>query len=186
MKNLIKLVTVVTSSRVSSRQLLLALLLTLTMACGGGGGEGGSETVSVPTTVTPPTATPPTKTPTPDPDPEPVPVPEPTSMDDLIVAADNAMQAAFQLAISVDTNSPKRSYFSLCDDFSGSGSNYTVNFESCLYRGPLTSGKLDTDLKIANHNGQLLAVLWFYDGSSPTFKLWQYDTNLEQQSLVLN
>lgn len=185
MRKLIKLVTVVTSARVSSKQLLLALLLTLITACGGGG-EGGSETVSVPTTVTPPTATPPTTTPTPDPAPEPEPVPEPTSMDDLIVAANNTMQAAFQLAISIDTNSPKRSYFSLCDDFSGSGNNYTVNFESCLYRGPLTSGKLDTDLKIANHNGQLLAVLWFYDGSSPTFKLWQYDTNLEQQSLALN
>ncbi|MBW8184254.1 hypothetical protein [Shewanella nanhaiensis] len=164
--------------------LLVLLFASITACGGGGGGDEGSEPAAATGAVTPTTTTPPTTTPTPDPDPEPA--PEPTSLDDLVVAADNAMQAVFQLMISIDINSNKRAYFSLCDDYSVSNMSYEVNFESCRYRGPLIDGQLNADIKVANHNGQMLAVLWFYDGSEPSYQLWQYDAELEQQQLTLN
>lgn len=165
---------------------LLVLLFASITACGGGGGgdESSAPAATTGTVTPPPTTTPPTTTPTPDPDPDPI--PDPTSLDDLIVAADNAMQAVFQLMISIDINSSKRAYFSLCDDYSGNNMNYEVNFESCRYRGSLIDGQLDADIKVANHNGQMLAVLWFYDGSAPSYQLWQYDPELDQQQLTVN
>lgn len=167
--------------------LVTTIVAILVSACGGD--DDGVGTTSAPTSVTPtadtttPTTTPPETT-TPDPDPEPI--PDPTSLDDLIVDADNTMQAVFQLAVSINLNSTRRAYFSLCDEFSGSNNNYRVNFESCQYRGPTASGKLDTELKIANHNGQLIAVLWFYDGTAPKYQIWQYDDQAQDQRLTLN
>ncbi|ABV35978.1 putative lipoprotein [Shewanella sediminis HAW-EB3] len=173
----------------TSPVLVITIISILLSGCGGGGDDGATEITSPPTSVTPtadtttPTTTPPETT-TPDPDPEPI--PDPTSMDDLIVDANNTMQAAFQLAVSIEMDSTKRAYFSLCDEFSGSNNNYRVNFESCQYRGPTANGKLDTDLKIANHNGQLIAVLWFYDGTAPHYQIWQYDDQAQDQRLTLN
>ncbi len=173
----------------TSPVLVITIIAILVSACGGGGDDG-AETTSTPTSVTPttdtttPTTTTPPETTTPDPEPEPI--PDPTSLDDLIVDADNTMQAAFQLAVSIDLDSIRRAYFSLCDEFSGSNNDYTVNFESCQYRGPTASGKLSTDLKIANHNEQLIAVLWFYDGTAPKYQIWQYDNQAQDQQLTLN
>ncbi len=170
--------------------LVITIISTLLSGCGGGGDDG-AGTTNAPTGVTPttdtttPTTTPPETT-TPDPDPNPEPIPDPTSLDDLIVDADNAMQATFELTIAIDIDSQKRAYFSLCDEFSGSNNDYRVNFESCQYRGPTVNGKLDTDLKIANHNGQLIAVLWFYDGTAPKYQIWQYDDQAQDQRLTLN
>jgi len=171
----------------TSRLLVIAIMSTAVSACGGGGDE--AEITSIPTSVTPvadtttTTTTPPATT---TPDPEPEPAAAPTSLDDLIVDADNEMQAAFQLAVSIDLDSTRRAYFSLCDEFSDSNNKYTVNFESCQYRGPTESGKLNTHLKIANHNEQLIAVLWFYDGAAPKYQLWQYDDQAQEQRLWLN
>ncbi|QFU23598.1 hypothetical protein FM038_016390 [Shewanella eurypsychrophilus] len=168
---------------------LLSLgILTTISGCGGGGGDDAS-TAAVTPPVTPPPVTPPPTT-TPDPEPDPEPTAEPTSLDDLIVAPDNPMASVFQLDVDISLTTSKRAYFSLCDDYSDNNnlgqSSYTVNFESCLYRGPLDSGKLNTDITIANHNGELIAVVWFYDGSQPSYKLWQYDPELEQQKLTVN
>ncbi|RTR34486.1 hypothetical protein [Shewanella atlantica] len=167
----------------------IAIIAALVSACGGGGDDG-TEVTHAPASTTPTTdtttTTPPPESTTPDPDPEPETIPEPTSLDDLIVDADNTMQAAFELVIAIDIGSVKRAYFSLCDKFSGSNSNYSVNFESCQYRGPTTSGKLNTDIKIANHNGKLIAVLWFYDGTPPEYQIWQFDDQTQEQRLTLN
>lgn len=172
----------------TSPLLVIAIVGTLVTACGGGGGDDGAEVTNVPASTTPTTdtttTTPPPVTTTPAPEPDPI--PEPTSLDDLIVDADNTMQAAFELIIAIDIGSMKRAYFSLCDEFSGGDNNYRVNFESCLYRGPTSNGKLNTDLKIANHNGQLIAVLWYYDGTAPKYQIWQFDDQTQEQRLTLN
>jgi len=170
----------------TSRLMVIAIMSTAVSACGGGGDE--AEITSTPTSVTPAADTTTTTTPpvTTTPEPEPESVADPTSLDDLIVDDDNQMQAAFQLAVSIDLDSTRRAYFSLCDEFSGSNNKYTVNFESCQYRGPTESGKLNTHLKIANHNEQLIAVLWFYDGAAPKYQLWQYDDQAQEQRLWLN
>ena len=196
MKKLIKLINSLTANNII-HMLIMAITMTLISACGGGSSDNATtptqepETPNVVTTTTQETET---ETETPSVVTTIASTQEskiellasPTSLDDLIVTPDNEMQAAFELIISLDINSLKRTYFSLCDDYSGSNNSYTVNFNSCIYRGPLTNGKLDTNIKVANHNNELLAVLWFYDGTLPQFQLWQYDSQLVQQLLKVN
>ncbi|QQX81652.1 hypothetical protein JK628_07380 [Shewanella sp. KX20019] len=153
---------------------LIAFSLFALTACGGGGGDGGDAS---PTPV-------PTITATPDPDPEPA--ADPTSLDDLVVDADNALQSSYMLRIAVDMSSQRRGYFSLCDDYTTLGGAYAVNFDSCLFRGPLNEGKLSKELKIANHESQLIAVIWFYEGQTPQYLEWSYMTDNEEQILTMN
>lgn len=150
----------------------------LISACGGGGDEGGDA----PATTAPVATTPPPATTTPDPDP----APDPTSLDDLVVDADNKLQSSYMLTVDVDKGTNERGYFSLCDDFKANGSGYKVNFDSCLFRGPLTEGKLSKDIKVANHESQLIAVIWFYDGQAPQYTKWQYKQDAETQVLTMN
>ncbi|MEC4724687.1 hypothetical protein HWQ46_03885 [Shewanella sp. D64] len=148
----------------------IIIAFTLIGLVGGcGGGDGGGEAISAPIT-------------TPDPDP----VTAPTSLDDLVIAADNIIESSYQLDIDVAMNNQQRAYFSLCGDYQVSGSSYKVDYDSCLYRGPLDEGNLSANIKVANHQSKLMVVIWHYDGSAPSYQLWQYDTNLEQQSLTMN
>lgn len=157
---------------------LIALSLLALTACGGGGdGDGASP---APAAVTP------TMTTTTTTDPDPDPTPAPTSLDDLVVDADNALEASYLLTINVNKSSQSRGYFSLCDDYTAQGSSYSVNFDSCLFRGPLSDGKLSKELKIANHESQLIAVIWFYEGQNPQYVEWSYMTDSESQILTMN
>ncbi|WP_434930587.1 hypothetical protein ACRWQM_15830 [Shewanella sp. HL-SH5] len=168
--------------------LTLTLLLQLT-ACGGGGGSDSAPAVQVtPPATTPPTTTPPTTVTPPIPPTPPVvePVPDPTSLDDLIVDPDFDLQAAFTLSINVDIASGKRGYFSLCDKFEQQGQTISVNYESCLLRGALDNGQLSESLLVANHQRDLMAVVWFYDGNQPQYLHWQYAANEVEQQLVIN
>ena len=162
-------------NRPVSLMVCCAFLLT---ACGGGGDDdGGAPSTPAPvTTTTPPTTT----TPAPDP------APDPTSLDDLIVDADNKLQSAYTLQIDVDKGNTNRGYFSLCDDYQANGAGYNVNFNSCLFRGPLTDGKLAKQVKVANHASQLIAVIWFYDGQAPQFVEWRYLQDADSQVLTMN
>ncbi|NRB23710.1 hypothetical protein [Shewanella sp.] len=152
---------------------LLLFIFSSLSACGGGGG--GGDEGSATETSTPPPVTPPVTTPA-----------KPTSLDDLVIDPNNVLQSVFQLAIDINIDSNKRAYFSLCDEFNGSNNAYSVNFDSCQFRGPLDEGRLTTKIKVANHQDTLIAVLWFYDTSEPQYQVWQYDTGLEQQMLSIN
>ncbi|ACJ28195.1 Lipoprotein, putative [Shewanella piezotolerans WP3] len=149
-------------------------LLALT-ACGGGGD--GDSASPAPAAVTPTTTT--TTT-------EEDPTPAPTSLDDLVVDADNALEASYLLTINVEKSSQSRGYFSLCDDYTAQGGSYNINFDSCLFRGPLSDGKLSKELKIANHESQLIAVIWFYEGQNPQYVEWSYMADSESQILTMN
>ncbi|WP_185976983.1 MULTISPECIES: hypothetical protein [Shewanella] len=162
MKNLTKMTSI--------KRYLLLLTFSILPACGGGGDEGSTTDTSTPPPVTPPATS----------------TPKPTSLDDLIIDPHNVMQSVFQLAIDISIDSSKRAYFSLCDEFNGSNNTYSVNFDSCQFRGPLDKGLLTTKIKVANHQNKLIAVLWFYDGKEPQYQVWQYDTGLEQQVLMIN
>ncbi|GIU50740.1 hypothetical protein TUM4438_37830 [Shewanella sairae] len=155
--------------------LMVCFTLLLT-ACGGGGDDSGAATPA-PVATTPAPATT-----TPDPDP----APTPTSLDDLIVDADNKLQSAYTLTVDIDKGNSNRGYFSLCDDYQANGGGYKVNFNSCLFRGPLTKGKLSKDIKVANHESQLIAVIWFYDGQAPQFVEWSYLQGEDSQVLTMN
>ena len=170
----------------SNRSLTALALLALLAGCGGGGGDDGAAPAPAVAVVPDTPAPDPTPDPDPEPEPEPEPTPDPTSLDDLVVDADNAMQAAYMLTINVDMSSQSRGYFSLCDDYTTEGSSYNVNFDSCLFRGPLSDGKLSKQLKIANHESQLVAVIWFYEGQNPQYAEWRYISDNEQQVLTMN
>ncbi|WP_285164013.1 hypothetical protein [Shewanella goraebulensis] len=172
----------------------IVLMLTQLTACGGGGGDDSSPepaaaTPAVTTPTTPATPTTPTTPETPtDPDPETPeePAPTPTSIDDLVVDADFDLQAAFTLGVDVALESTQRGYFSLCDQYEQNGAQVTVNFESCLLRGALDEGNLNDELLVANHQQNLIAVVWFYDGSDPVYQMWTYDMEAEEQKLTIN
>lgn len=163
-------------------------LVVLLSACGGGGDGDSSAAVTpatpAPVTTTPATPTTPT-TPVPEPSPEVEPTPDATSIDDLVVDPGFDMQAAFNLTIEVDLASSKRGYFSLCDDYQQQGQSVTINFESCLLRGALDNGQLTENLLVANHQRQLMAVVWFYDGTDPLYQQWQF-ANVDKQQLLIN
>ena len=161
-------------NRSTGLMVCFAFLLT---ACGGGGDDdGGAPAAPAPVTTTPATTT----TPVPDP------APAPTSLDDLVVDADNKLQSAYTLTVDVNKGNSNRGYFSLCDDYQANGADYDVNFNSCLFRGPLAEGKLSKDVKVANHESQLIAVIWFYDGQAPQYTEWQYKQDAETQILTMN
>ncbi|CAM3374290.1 hypothetical protein [Shewanella violacea] len=159
---------------INVKRFLLLLIFSMLSACGGG-----EDDSAVTATNTPPTVTPAVT-------PEVTATPVPTSLDDLNIDPDNIMESVFQLAIDINIDSSKRAYFSLCDEFSGSNTSYSVNFESCQFRGPLDKGKLTTNIRVANHQDKLIGVLWFYDAVDPQYQIWQYDTELEQQVLSIN
>lgn len=153
---------------------LIAFSLLALTACGGGGD--GDSASPAPAAVTPTTTTTTEEEPT----------PAPTSLDDLVVDADNALEASYLLTINVEKSSQSRGYFSLCDDYTAQGGSYNVNFDSCLFRGPLSDGKLSKELKIANHESQLIAVIWFYEGQKPQYVEWSYMADSESQILTMN
>ncbi|ABV86563.1 hypothetical protein [Shewanella pealeana] len=161
---------------------LLFIMTALLSACGGGG-DGESDTpapIATPTETTTSTDTTTTEDPTPDP------AADSTSLDDLVVDADNKLESAYLLTIDVDRVSTERGYFSLCDNYQAQGDGYSVNFDSCLFRGPLTDGQLNKEVKVANHESQLIAVIWFYEGQAPQFVEWQYSQDSDTQVLTMN
>ncbi len=159
---------------------LLAFLVLLITACGGGGDEEGGTPTPVPVETTTITTT------TTDTTTDPEPAANPTSLDDLTVDADNKLQSAYILKIDIDKGNSDRGYFSLCDDYQAQGSGYAVNFNSCLFRGPLTDGKLTKEIKVANHESLLIAVIWFYEGQAPEFLEWRYVSDSESQIITMN
>lgn len=167
--------------------LAISIMLQLSACGGGGGGDEGAPAAQVtPPATTPPTTTPTAPAPTPPTPPVVEPVPDPTSLDDLVVDPDFDLQAAFTLSINVDIASGKRGYFSLCDKFEQQGQTISVNYESCLLRGALDNGQLTESLLVANHQRDLMAVVWFYDGNQPHYVHWQYALNASEQQLVIN
>ena len=157
-----------TRSRTQGYRLMQRLILLLAMssvlaACGGGG----SSSESAPPTDAVATAL-------------------STSLDDLVVAPSNNLEATFALTIDIELDHSKRGYVSLCDQYHPAENGFSVNFESCLLRGPLVAGQLKESLQVANHVRELMAVIWFYDGSDPVYHLWQHVSVDTAQELRIN
>lgn len=168
---------------------LFVIVLCL-IGCGGGSGDEATDSTVVaitqPETNTPDTTTPETDTPETDDNDDTETQPIPTSIDDLVVAATNGLTPSFVLRVDV-TSAPERGYFSLCNAYQQTSSQaYQVDYQSCLLRAPLNQGALYRELQVANHHQQLIAVIWRYDGSAPTYQTWQYDDNTSRQSLNMN
>jgi hypothetical protein len=94
------------------------------------------------------------------------------------------LRSTYQLEVDVDLEINQRAYFSLCED-TGGDSAYEVNYEDCLIRAALTQGKLLQTIKVANHQSELVAAIWFYDGKEPLLYKWQASSE-EEQSMSIN
>jgi len=147
----------------AQRLLLLLTLGSILTACGGGGGSSqpATQTDAVATALS-------------------------SSLDDLVVAPTFNLQATFTLTVDIELDQNTRGYFSLCDPYDQSKSPVRVNFESCLLRGPLVAGQLKESLQVANHVRELMAVIWFYDGSDPIYQRWQQASADTAQELRIN
>jgi hypothetical protein len=151
--------------------------ITTLIACGGGSGSAtdneqvsSTESESTETQVAPVTQTP---------------SPIASSSDSqLDIDPRFNLRSTYQLEVDVDLDLNQRAYFSLCED-TGGDSAYEINYEDCLIRAALSQGKLIQTIKVANHQSELVAAIWFYDGKEPLLYKWQASAE-EEQSLSIN
>ncbi|WP_111978083.1 hypothetical protein [Algibacillus agarilyticus] len=94
-----------------------------------------------------------------------------TRIEDINVEPNNTLSATFELTVSISGVSDKV-YVSLCDEFTEQQNTYSVQYDSCLFRTPVSSSSYSRTLKIANHNTDLVLAVWHYDGRAPQFIRW--------------
>ena len=88
------------------------------------------------------------------------------------------LRSTYELSVNIDIGENKRSYLSLCNG-EGVDDALDVNYEDCLLRSSLQQGQLQQTIKVANHLNNLVAAVWFYDGSEPM--LFRYDASYEEE-----
>ncbi len=96
---------------------------------------------------------------------------------DLKVADYSDLRSTYELSLDVDILESKRSYLSLCNG-EGVSDPMDVDYEDCLLRSDLQQGHLNQTIKVANHLNNLVAAIWFYDGSEPM--LFRFNASYEE------
>lgn len=110
-----------------------------------------------------------------------------TSLSDLVVDADNGLLSEYTVFVGIDTGNSERAYVSICEKFiSKDEGGYKVDYDTCLLRGPLNAGVLAADLVLGSAQQELIVAIWTFDGSQPSYHVWNYDENLTNQSLMIN
>ncbi len=97
---------------------------------------------------------------------------------DLTVPNYADLRSTYELSLDIDIGENKRSYLSLCNGEGVEGA-LDVNYEDCLLRSSLQQGQLQQTIKVANHLNNLVATIWFYDGTEP--KLFRYNASSEEE-----
>ncbi len=123
---------------------LIVLVIILLNGCGGGGSGGGSTSASPST-----------------------PAASSESIYDLVIAAENSLEAVYTLNLDIDVSaiSTQKSVVSICDDSNSQGEYREINYQTCLYQASFQDGEKALQLRIPNHVQNLIAVIWFLDGS---------------------
>ena len=147
-------------------QLLIISLPLLTIACSGGGNSdsktayteesGGTDSSSTSTTTSS------------------------SSNDESDLRAEDYfdLTSTYELTLDVNTGHSQRSFLSLCNG-EGVETAMDVNYEDCLVRSALLRGQLNQTIKVANHLTNLVAAIWFYDGTEPI--LVNFSASAEQE-----
>ncbi|WP_372880111.1 hypothetical protein [Psychromonas sp.] len=68
-------------------------------------------------------------------------------------------------------------FITLCSEYTQTGEEYDVDYQSCLLKVSVTDGFFSETLFLTNDKQALVAVLWFFDGSDPLYIPWTKDGN---------
>ncbi|MDP2484924.1 hypothetical protein [Pseudoalteromonas marina] len=145
--------------------LILSLSIGLT-ACGGGGSE---ETKAPAVATVSSTSTP---------------ANNPTGINAITVDNEFNLSTKYSLDVDVDLGmGDVRAYLNVCQKKVAS---QRADYNNCIYRGPLSTTALDTQLVLSNQDIELIAEIWFYDESTePLLFTWQYEPAQAQQQFVI-
>lgn len=145
--------------------LILSLSIGLT-ACGGGGSE---ETKAPAVATVSSTSTP---------------ANNPTGINAITVDNEFNLSTKYSLDVDVDLGmGDVRAYLNVCQKKVAS---QRADYNNCIYRGPLSTTALDTQLVLSNQDIELIAEIWFYDESTePLLFTWQYEPAKAQQQFVI-
>ncbi|EDP60711.1 hypothetical protein [Vibrio sp. AND4] len=134
--------------------MIIGLVLLALAACGGGdssdGGSGNEDYSTPPVTVVKPDETP--------------------STQDLVVPEgfDYSPVKSGTLSVDISSFSTQRAHLSLYKQFEeDSSGNYKASYSSKVASIPLQDGKADFEFNVSDSQGDLLAEIWFYDGTEP-------------------
>lgn len=135
--------------------MIIGLVLLALAACGGGDGSDGDSSNEGSSTP-PPVAFGESD--------------EVPSMHDLVVPQDFDYSPVKSGTLSVDISSfsTQRAHLSLYKQFEeDSSGNYKASYSSKVASIPLQDGKADFEFNVSDSQGDLLAEIWFYDGTKP-------------------
>lgn len=139
------------------KYLTSALVILFTMGCGGGDG-GGSSSASTPSV-------------------------EPLTIDKLEVSYDNNLASTYNLNVSVELPalSNGTTFISICDNSSAAGDLAKIDYNQCLIKSSLNGGMASYQLTVANHNSELIAVVWPLKQNSSPMTFTFERTNLSEE-----
>ncbi len=93
------------------------------------------------------------------------------------------LRSTYTLDVEVDLDLTGRAYISICNG-DGVTSLMDINYEDCLLRSPLTNGKLNHQIKVANHLNNLVAAIWQFDGSENQMITFKASSDQEQSFVI--
>lgn len=134
-------------------QLSVITCLALGMiGCGGGGGGGGGTSSGGSSTPV-----------------------SSVSLEDLRIDDDNSLESVYHMAIDVmlPELASEQVYISVCDN---SNAIEQINYDDCLIKAPLHQGRGQYQLRVANHQKKLVAVISVMNPSEKT-RYYQHTHN---------
>ncbi|NNG43249.1 hypothetical protein HJP15_10035 [Pseudoalteromonas sp. NEC-BIFX-2020_002] len=112
------------------------------------------------------------------------PVVTPVSTADLVATPEFDFSTQFELLIDVKlTEISQRAYLNVCVK---PQLEQPVDYNNCIYRSPISSLGIKQSVTIANSETELVALIWFYDGSTePLTYQWMYESGQTEQSFIV-
>ena len=77
----------------------------------------------------------------------------------------------------------QRSYLSICQEATENpDGSWSIDYESCLLRAPVTDGVFQGEIEITNDRTVLYAELWSYDATTPPLRMKFTTANSAQET----
>lgn len=166
---------------------LISLVSLFIVSCGGGGGDSSDTNISETSAPVIPAVTAPdvpavtdivevvTEA---DIEPDPNAIYESTA--ELVVSKSFLIEQAYELAVSYQNDDERRTYLSVCTEFTEGEDGIKVDYNSCLLRTSIESD-FDGTLTVANDKNRLVMAIWYLDDmENPRFEVWENDTDAKE------
>ncbi|TDM52107.1 hypothetical protein [Aliivibrio fischeri] len=84
------------------------------------------------------------------------------SVMDLEISAENNLDSVYSVDVDIDISSisTKRAFVSICNNSDAKGDLSKLDFDMCFVKGNLEQGIGEFDLRVANHNDELITIIW--------------------------